>query len=115
MIPGLEDTHPQVEKTLQDRKIESGYLEFRHVLVGSENRIKSNVLKVQRDSCVFFVFFLFVLFFNHIGRDRLFQCGKFFPGKIMSSLLMDIFIYWTLARIFFERVSHCSMRRNHWS
>lgn len=49
IISGMEDAHLQEEKSLQDMKIDSDYLQFCHVLGGSENRIKSNVWKVQRE------------------------------------------------------------------
>lgn len=39
----MEDAYSQEEKTLQEIKFQSEHLQFCDVLVGSENRIKSNV------------------------------------------------------------------------
>ena len=56
----MEDVYPQEENTRQNMKVDNEYAQFCHVLVGSENRIKFNVCKVQR-----------CRFFNSVSRDRL--------------------------------------------
>lgn len=43
IIPGMEGAHSQEEKTLQEIKFQSEHLQLRDILVGSENRKKSNV------------------------------------------------------------------------